>query len=874
MSVPNSKKKLIKDFKNPLNTQIFNVVNKCIEFMGESDLHEYIETNEFFKKYCKWEIVGENIDNFKYLNNQQSDPLRALCEPTINSMDQLLLLECLKRGIDPRDINNPKLPKTMHEAAEHFYGIDYGHLIFTSKNKITNLAQKIKITVFNANNDQDQIILLYDEATGQDPKDFKNTFLYHKPSEKIAIPFVQGKYGMGNGGAFSFSGNHKYVMILSKRNPDLFNRKEEIQNKWGFTLIRKNLSKGYHKSRYFEFLCGKDGQILSFERQEVTNALPELIIDKNGFKHFRLKEAMKFGTLIKYFNYQNRNNKSSRAIIRKLNLYLWDPPLPLSLYVNRKQSTETHMEIFRGGRAKFCRSSLINPKYKEGISFKFSIVYKIDKKNTELNFEGQAFLFNQYRKNKKGKYKNTLDDIRTELGTAKGVLTVNGQTHGILNGTFFQNFTLKSLKKYILVSVDFTKVMRQQFLLEDEFFMPNREEIRNSPVMNKFRKELRKILGSHPVLIKANLDYKKEANERIMTEESIKFDFLKMIRKENPELLEMFNGIPLDKIKINKLEAQKDRNKNIDVVDEISQVELIEKYGYNEKKVSGLKFKKSDQKVISRTVRCDQERIFIHCLSEFPQDEIEIIQTLGKEWKKRPSKTLMKKNLQITLFPSGEEEPGDKIQVIILKLSPKNLPPPKLAKLHKPQKFPKQRLLNEYVMGNYKNMEDSVKMKPSLSELNGDFLDQNVIGSIEMQDKLVVNLIFKEYKKRKIQHKKEKSKTNQIKPRLPEPVPITSKSDYWKDYDLDDDFIAKPNDSEDKIIISIGNKDFVRKFNAISDDKKEKFKNGYIKHIYLTILYHISILKAEKKDIGIYENIDILNMLKASQQAWILSWKG
>ncbi len=311
MSGSNFNEKKIGDivYQIPTDDEVFNVVSKCLKFNDETDLHEYLERDNFFKKHCKWNVVGGNTDNFKFLYNQQSDPLRALCEPLVNSMDQLLLLECYKNDDDPRDIDNPNIPKSMHDAAEKYFGINRGHLIYTDKNKINDLAHKIKLTVLDAKNGQDQIIYVYDEATGQHPKDFKNTFLYHKPSEKNAIPFVQGQYGMGNGGAFSFSGNHKYVMILSRRHPELVNEEEKDMGKWGFTLIRKNISNQYNKISFFEFLSNKNNQVLSFIRDEVPNTLPNIVENSNNYKNVRLVNSMTKGTLIKYFNYQNRIEK-------------------------------------------------------------------------------------------------------------------------------------------------------------------------------------------------------------------------------------------------------------------------------------------------------------------------------------------------------------------------------------------------------------------------------------------------------------------------------------------------------------------------------------------------------------------------------------
>ncbi len=861
------------EFMTPTDEEIFRAVNNCIKYKDETELHEYIEKNDFFKKYCKWSAVGGNTDNFKFLYNQQSDPLRALCEPIVNSMDQLLLLECLKEGSDPRDVKNPNIPKSMHQAAEKYYGTNKGRLIYTDKNKIKKLAHKIKLTVLDAKNNQDQIIYLYDEATGQHPKDFKDTFLYHLPSEKNAIPFVQGQYGMGNGGAFSFSGNHKYVMILSCRHPALVEDNVKDKRKWGFTIIRKNISNDYNKISYFEFLCDKNDQILSFNKNEIPNTLPGIVEGKNNYKNVRLVNSMRYGTLIKYFNYQNRTEKSARHILRKLNLYLWDLPLPCSLYVDRKKSKETHMERYISGRARFSNSRLIHPKHDEGINFTFSTTHIIDNKRIELRYRGQAYLFKQYVKiakgPEKGNYKNTANELITEFGTVRGVLTVNGQAHGTLDGTFFQNFKLKSLKKYIFLAVDFTDVIRKHRLIEDAFFMPNREKIRKSPYMTEFKEELRKTLESHPILKKTNIDYQNEADKRILSNSEIKIDFLKILKKERPEILEIFNGQLIDIEKNNKIEEENKTSDSFDVVDNEIQLELVEKFGYNDKEIRGIKFKTTNERIISRTVRCGQERIYVHCVSEYPLDDIDVIQINGKNWKKMPSKLMTKNNLQITLFPSGDEELNDKIKVIIHKISKKHPEaPPKTqsAKLKSEITSTHQ----NYFVGKYGHEDTHINNKQSLINLNGSFIEEDASSSTELKDSLCINLIFKDLKISKSTKKQEKPKKELF---LPELIPITSKDPYWKEYEIDDEFITRPNDNEDKIIISIENKDFLNKFNNINEGKKKKFKNDYLMHIYLTVLYFLCQLKKENLDTDNFNAGDTLKMLRSAQQAWLHSWK-
>ncbi len=534
------------------------------------------------------------------------------------------------------------------------------------------------------------------------------------------------------------------------------------------------------------------------------------------------------------------------------------------------------MERYISGRARFSQSRLIHHLYNEGIDFTFSTTHTIDNKEIELRYKGQAYLFKQYTKiirgSEKGNYKNTAKDIATELKSVRGVLTVNGQAHGTLDGTFFQNFKLKSLKKYLFLSVDFTDVIREHKLIEDAFFMPNREKIKKSPYIKKFKDELKLTLESHPILKKANVEYQNEADNRILIKADVKINFLKILKKERPEILEIFNGQNVDITKNNKDHIKNKSSESFDVIDKEPQLELIEKFGYNDKETKGLKFKTIDDRVISRTVRCGQERIYIHCLSEYPLEDIDVIQIGGKKWKKMPSKLLIKNNLQLTLFPSGKEEPNDKIKVIIRKISQKKTEPIINSKPTTPKSMDigNQHRIDKYIVGKYTNDKINVNYKQSISNYSGGLLKEDESSLFELSDNLCINLIFKEFK---IVKKPKKQKKPKLELQLPEMIVISSKDLYWKEYELDDEFIATPNDNEDKIIISIENRDFIHKFNNLDENKKEKFKRDYLMQNYLTVLYFICQLKKDKKDTSNFNEINTLEMLKSSQQAWLHTWR-
>ena len=62
-----------------------------------------------------WKPYGGNINNAGTFENQQSSPENALVEKLTNSIDAILMKECMIRGMNPKDKNNPQVPQTINE---------------------------------------------------------------------------------------------------------------------------------------------------------------------------------------------------------------------------------------------------------------------------------------------------------------------------------------------------------------------------------------------------------------------------------------------------------------------------------------------------------------------------------------------------------------------------------------------------------------------------------------------------------------------------------------------------------------------------------------------------------------------------------------
>lgn len=87
-----------------------------------------------------WRFYGDKENNFADIGNQQSRPEAALVEKITNSVDAVLMRECLVRGINPE---GPDAPRTIQEALQAFFDIRDGRLSNLDPRTRSKLAENI-----------------------------------------------------------------------------------------------------------------------------------------------------------------------------------------------------------------------------------------------------------------------------------------------------------------------------------------------------------------------------------------------------------------------------------------------------------------------------------------------------------------------------------------------------------------------------------------------------------------------------------------------------------------------------------------------------------------------------------------------------------
>jgi hypothetical protein len=455
----------------------------------EEEVQKIIDSNEFLKKETNWHPYGGLANNWSMCSNQSSEPIPALTEKIINSIDAMLMRECYMAGIDPE---GPRAPKTMEEAAAQFFGPKVLGFEEGKVGKIYNddarrkFAEQIKIVVTGSAKECN--VLIIDEGEGQHPKKFPDTLLSLAKSNKMKIPFVQGKHNQGSTGAIVFCGPRKkgFQLIISRRCPKIAQFPQD--NPWGMTLVRVQPPRNNEKSHYVEYFA-PDKEVISFSADSL-NANPGEYPEAYG-------EKWSSGTLVKLYNYQlPRKGWADKDLAEDLSRQLYSVALPFRIY-DRKPGLKghTHEKTFSGMEVRIKEDRM------ENIEGGYP--------NTELvPLPGMGNLQITYVPFKKGKGSSWIQD--------KAVFfTLNGQAHDSLSRSFFKRKSVKLdyLAKDLMVIVNFEKLSREAV---SDLFMASRDRRFKNESSKIIEDTLENSLKDHKGLAELNhLRFQESVKEKV-----------------------------------------------------------------------------------------------------------------------------------------------------------------------------------------------------------------------------------------------------------------------------------------------------------------------------------------------------------------------
>lgn len=507
----------------------------CLSLMqanSEADVVSVLTASDYWENRRVWRLYGDRENNYSTIGNQQNKPDAALVEKLINSVDARLMHECLAAGINPE---LPAAPQSIRQAVARFFeperdenSVYAGQLRSWTNEMRRTVARGLTLSATGpaGREGTDPCLTIADLGEGQTPRKFLDTFLSLEKSNKLRIPFVQGKFNMGGTGVLEFCGRRNLQLILSRRSPRILhgNFDHPTDDEWGFTIVRREDPAENRKSSSYTFLAPVGADDVPQKGHVLTFAAPEMPIFAEGSDAYA--RTSEWGTLIKLYEYSVPGHRGhmlrKTGLLARLELLIPEPALPIRLHECRSGY---------GGRAGSYDTSLT------GLGVRLDDGGRGE--NLEPDFPtsgpmicaGEPMTANIYAF-KKGK----ADTYRRNEGI---IFTVNGQTHGYLTADFFRRTRvgLSYLSDSLLVIVDCTSISpRGRELL----FMNSRDRLRGGELCRELENELEDLLKNHPGLralrerrrreeISANIDDSKPLEK-----------ILENLLKQSPSLANLF----------------------------------------------------------------------------------------------------------------------------------------------------------------------------------------------------------------------------------------------------------------------------------------------------------------------------------------------
>ena len=267
-----------------------------------------------------WRLYGDRENNFSTIGNQQNRPDAALVEKLVNSVDARGMHECLARGVNPE---SPAAPQTIRDAIGRFFedgrtsgSVFSGQVRAWDNEMRRDVARGITLAATGAKGqDGDPSLTIADQGEGQTPRKFPDTLLSLEKSNKLRIPFVQGKFNMGGAGVLEFCGRNNLQLILRRRSPRILNGNfnHPTDEEWGFTIVRREDPAGNRRSSSHTFLAPVGADEVPQKGHVLTFAFDKMPIFPDGAQPY-VRDA-EWGTLIKLYEYSLPGHRTH--ILRK-----------------------------------------------------------------------------------------------------------------------------------------------------------------------------------------------------------------------------------------------------------------------------------------------------------------------------------------------------------------------------------------------------------------------------------------------------------------------------------------------------------------------------------------------------------------------------
>ena len=221
----------------------------------------------------------------------------------------------------------------MTQAVERFFGVREGRLDSVSARERTSLAEELELRLVAVGSKESPSYLLIDKGEGQTPEMFHDTFLSLNKSNKLRIPFVQGKFNAGGTGVLQFCGTKNYQLIASKRHPGALKWKPG-RNCRTLGIHFDSKIAPWEGTTKFDVRISRAGRRHFDLRRESYLVLPGP--ERPNRPPQSYDQPLRYGTCVKLYNYRWRAKSTATTEARyELERYLHSPCLPFRVTETR-----------------------------------------------------------------------------------------------------------------------------------------------------------------------------------------------------------------------------------------------------------------------------------------------------------------------------------------------------------------------------------------------------------------------------------------------------------------------------------------------------------------------------------------------------------
>lgn len=407
----------------------------------------------------------------------------------------------------------------MRDAVERFFNVRQGRLGDLDDKSIRELANGIQLVAVGPKDNPSYLIV--DDGEGQTPRSFPDTFMSLARSNKLRIPFVQGKFNSGGTAVLQFCGHENVQLVASRRHPAAPADGDPSAQQWGFTIVRRlEPSQGDRRRNSMYVYLAPGGVVPAFSADSI-DVLPGPSKQNKPAQPY--SEPLNHGTVVKLYDYRWKARSLATTEARfELEKQLHSPALPFRITETRPYRANFYTTTLSGIWASVEADEGQDERTRVEPGFPATATLHLDGVGA-LTYKIVVF-------------KQEVNQRRIPRGV---VFTINGQVHGDLSPDFVsRKLEFEYLRPHLLVSVDCTDMPTR---VREDFFPAARDRIRKNEVYDALVTRLMTELRQHPGLKALNASRRSQRLQKALTDQEDVIKTLTDLLNTDPALRALFD---------------------------------------------------------------------------------------------------------------------------------------------------------------------------------------------------------------------------------------------------------------------------------------------------------------------------------------------